>query len=437
MKDTLREMILEFHRSALPVMIHRDVEIPSLPSGVRKAFVFIGMRRVGKTFLMYQDMRQSLTFGLEKEKLLYLNFEDDRLSGFKVEDFQTILDVYFQLYPHLVDAEDLRIYFDEIQNIDGWEKFIRRLLDKEKMTLFITGSSAKLLSKEIATNLRGRCIENEVFPLSLAEYLAHKGVVMQKTTSKDRSVIRHHSENYLIRGGFPETLDLSDSMHTQVIQSYVNSAVFRDVIDRHRLKRPDIVKLFLIHCLQNIASPLSVTKVYNTFKSRGEALGRGDLYEFLHYFEDAYLVCTVPLFEYSTRKRQVNPSKIYCVDSGIIGSYSIKPETERSARLENAVYIQLRRMQFENIFYYKTALGKEVDFAAQYPNGKVELYQVSVDLSDEETRRREMSALVEAATALELKQAFVITTDTNETLEIDGLTIHVIPYWQWALGTYL
>lgn len=436
MKEALKELILEFHRTDLPAVIHRSVEIPVLPQEVKKAFVFIGMRRVGKTFLMYQDMHDRMARGLEKEKFLYLNFEDDRLSGFKLEDFQTILDVYYQLYPNLAHAEDLCFYFDEIQNIPEWEKFIRRLLDKEKMALFITGSSAKLLSKEIATNLRGRCLETEVFPLSLSEYLAYQGVIeTQSITSKERAIIRHHSENYLRRGGFPETLELSDSLRIQIIQSYVNSAVFRDVIERHQLKKPNIVKLFLIHCLQNIASLLSVTKVYRTFKSRGEELSRSDLYEYLHHFEDAYLICTVPIFDFSTRTRQVNPSKIYCMDAGIINGYSVKPEMEFSSCLENSVYIQLRRMRFESVFYYKTTQGKEVDFIAQYPNGNIELYQVSLDLSDEKTKHREVSALVEAAAELKVRQAFIITSDTNETLEFDTVTIHVLPYWQWAHGS--
>jgi predicted AAA+ superfamily ATPase len=488
MKEVLKEILTEFYRSPLPTVFHREVNIEDLPRDVRKARVFIGMRRSGKTFLMYQDMHKKISSGMEKEKILYLNFEDDRLSGFKTEDFQTILDVYYQLYPHLIEADDLSFYFDEIQNVEGWEKFIRRLLDKEKMAIFITGSSAKLLSKEIATSLRGRCLENEVFPLSFPEYLAYQGIdKSHSVTSKEKALIRHHCDNYLRRGGFPEPLSLPDNLypnnlknwvstssalphnfrshsrlasrqwslapnknseeppcripnfssclgiHYQTIQSYINSAVFRDVIERHQLKRPHIVKLFLIHCLQNIASPLSITKVYNTFKSRGEELSRSTLYEYLHYFEDAYLICGVPIFEFSVRIRQVNPSKIYCIDSGIISGYSIKPDTEYSSRLENSVYIQLRRIHFENIFYYKTKSGKEVDFIAQYPNGQIELYQVSVTLSDEGTRQREIAALVEAGKELGINQAYIITSDTDEIVELDTMTIQIIPYWKWSL----
>lgn len=437
MKDIIRDIIIEFHHSDLPPLIPRDIVIPQLPEDVRKALVFIGMRRVGKTYLMYQDMRSKLNHGLVKEKILYINFEDDRLARFKLDDFQTILDVYFQLYPQFAHANDLSFYFDEIQNISGWEKFIRRLLDKEKMNLFLTGSSAKLLSREIATNLRGRCIEREVFPLSLSEYLTHRGITDHKRfSSKERAAVQHHTEQYLRRGGFPETLELSDSLHTQIIQSYVNSCVFRDVIDRYQLSNPHIVKTFLIHCLQNITSPLSVNKVYNTFKSLGEELTRSHLYAYLDHFEDAYLVCSVPIFDFSTRKRQVNPRKIYCIDTGIISSYSMKPTTELSSCLETAAYLHLRRMapEPEQIFYHKTKSGKEVDFVVQYPTGKIDLFQVSVDMQDKQTRQREVDALIEAAVEFEKKEAYIITKEHRETLEFRSITIRVMPYWEWAMG---
>jgi len=267
MKDVIKNIILEFHKDSLPPLFERRLEIPILPPEVRKAMVFVGMRRVGKTYLMYKHMQGLISSGLNKEKLLYINFEDDRLANFTANDFQTILEVYFEIYPNYTKNNDLHFYFDEIQNINGWEKFIRRLLDKEKMGIFITGSSAKLLSKEIATSLRGRCLKTEVFPFSFLEYLNyHKVYELKNITSKEISVIKYYCQKYLRLGGFPETLSLSDKLHHEIIQSYVNAAVFRDVIDRYELSNPHIIKLFLIQCLQNISSPLSITKVYKTIK---------------------------------------------------------------------------------------------------------------------------------------------------------------------------
>ncbi len=432
MKSRLKDIILEFIKGELPPLHQRLLETPALPPQIRKALVFIGMRRVGKTFLMFQDMKKRLDQGVPKEKLLYINFEDDRLIDFTVKDFQTLLDAYFELYPD--HTEDLCFYFDEIQNIEGWDKFIRRLIDKEKMSIFITGSSAKSLSKEIATSLRGRSLATEVFPLSFFEYLHYQGIrEFQHLTSKQKAVILHHCQTYLKRGGFPETLELSESLHHRTIQSYVNAAVFRDVIDRHKLKNPHLVKLFLTQCLQNIAAPMSITKIYKDLKSRGESVGRNSLYEYLRYFEDAYLLCTVPIFDLSARKRQVNPKKIYVVDSGIISGYTMKPQTELGASLENAVYLHLRQNAQGEIFYYKTDSGREIDFLIQKENGEIELIQVCLKLENKTTRNRELQAIVEAADELEVNKGKIITMDTNETVKYSDLTVEVIPYWQWVL----
>lgn len=434
MKDAIKELLLEFQNGFPANLIKRNINIPTLPRSIRKALVFIGMRRVGKTYLMYQHMIEQINNGLDKKKIVYMNFEDDRLQAFTAKDFQIILDIYFELYPDLVEAEDINFYFDEIQNIDGWEKFIRRLIDKEKMHIYITGSSAKSLSKEIATSLRGRCLTQEVFPLSFAEFLQYKDINNTNLlTNKQKSIIKHYCQSYLAQGGFPETLELSANLQRQAIQSYINAAVFRDVVERHQLSNPHIVKLFLTHCLQNIAAPLSITKVFNTFKSRGEKLSRSILYSYLDYFEDAYLLYTVPLFDLSTRKRHVNPSKIYCVDCGVINAYSIKPQMEIGVCLENAVYIHLRKEISDSIFYYKTQSGKEIDFVVQKINGALQLFQVCLNANDEQTRQREVSAIIEAAQELDLQQAWIITFDEIETIVIKNLTIHVLPYWQWVL----
>lgn len=302
------------------------------------------------------------------------------------------------------------------------------------MNIYITGSSAKLLSKEIATSLRGHCLTKEIFPLSFLEYLNYKEVrETRHLTSKDKSVIKHYCHNYLTQGGFPETLQLSKILHRQTIQSYINAAVFRDVIERYNLSNSALIKNFLNHCLQNIAAPLSLTKIYKTLKSLGETATKSNLYMYVKYFEDAYLLATVPLFDYSARKRQVNPSKIYCVDSGIIGAYSIKPAMEYSHCLENAVYIHLRQKKYEGIYYYKTHSGKEIDFIVQRANCQIELFQVCVSLDDDKTRQREITALIEAAQELNIRHARIITSDTSEHHEVDKLTIEMIPYWQWAL----
>jgi len=202
MKETIKILIEEFQEWEIPKPAERAIQIPQLPPAIRKAHVMMGIRRSGKTWIMYQHMQEQLAKGLPKNKILYLNFEDDRLQSFTSSDFQTILDAYFDLYPQYVQSKDLFFFFDEIHVIQGWEKFIRRLLDKEQMQIFITGSSAKMLSSEIATTLRGRAWTEEIFPFSFSEFTHFKGIPHNTPfTSKKCSLLRSLAQEYLIFGG--------------------------------------------------------------------------------------------------------------------------------------------------------------------------------------------------------------------------------------------
>lgn len=432
MKETLKILIEEFQDWTIPNPVIRSVQIPQLPPEIRKAYVMMGVRRCGKTWIMYQHMHEQLRKGLSKDKLLYLNFEDDRLNSFSSENFQNILDAYFDLYPQYVNSKELLFFFDEIHVIPGWEKFIRRLLDKEQMQVFVTGSSAKMLSSEIATTLRGRAWTEEIFPFSLSEFVSFKGVVKGSLLNpKKCSQLRSLTKEYLVFGGFPEALMLPKELHSSLLQGYMNTIIFRDIIERHKISNVHCLKLFLLHCLNQIAAPLSVNKVFNSLKSQGESIGKNSLFEFLEYFQDAYALFCVPIFSFSERVRQVNPKKIYAVDTGFITAYSIKHNFEDSARLENAVFIQLRKLSTD-IFYYVTAHHHGVDFIIITSTGGYELYQVCLEMTDTQTRDREFRAITEAAQELNLQQGLVITGDYEETILLEGVTITCVPFWKWA-----
>lgn len=433
MKNIIRRILEEFQEWEVPLPISREVSLPDFPPSIRKVQVLMGVRRAGKTWILYQKMHSLLNAGLDKRKILYLNFEDDRLNQFLDDDFQTILDSYFDLYPDLTQSNDLAFFFDEIHLIPGWEKFIRRLIDQEKMQLFVTGSSAKMLSSEIATTLRGRGWPQEVFPCSFSEYASFKGWDQKMPlTAKNCSKLKQWANDYLIWGGFPEALYISQDMHSALLQNYVNSVVFRDVIDRYQLKNAHVVKLFLMHCLQQLAAPLSVNKTFNRLKSQGIAIGKNSLYDYLSYFEDAYALFSVPIFNYSEQKRHTLPKKIYAVDTGIISAYSIKPHFEIAARLENAVFCSLRRLTKE-IFYYKTHKQLEVDFVTISSTGQLQIFQVCHDMQNPETRQRELQAAIQAAEELQLNICIIITNDTEEILKQGPISIDCIPYWKWAL----
>lgn len=432
MKIIIKRLIQEFQEWEIPVPVDRLIEIPEFPQEIKKARVFVGMRRTGKTWLMYQQMHHLLKQGWKREQFLYLNFEDDRLVQFTSSDFQSILDAYFDLYPAFAQESKLCFFFDEIHIIPGWEKFVRRLIDQEKMQLFITGSSAKMLSKEISTTLRGRAWSQEVFPCSFREFALFKGVeANSKLTSKTSSLLRNLAQTYLIYGGFPEAIFLPHDLHSALLQDYMNTVVYRDVLERYEIKNAHLVKVFLLHCLKQLAAPLSVTKVYNSLKSQGLTVGKNSLFEYLSYLEDAYALFTVPLFHFSENVRRINPKKLYSIDPGVITAYSIKKTFEKSSQLENAVFIGLRR-QYKDIYYYKTKSQKEVDFIVTTPTGDYQLFQVCLEMSDEDTRKRELSALVEAGKEMGLIEGYVITEDQEELIEMDQFTAHCIPFWKWA-----
>lgn len=432
MKETIKVLLEEFQDWEIPMPAKRAIQIPELPREIRKAYVMMGVRRSGKTWIMYQHMQEQLAKGLAKNKILYLNFEDDRLQSFTAADFQAILDAYFDLYPQYIHSKDLLFFFDEIHVIVGWEKFIRRLLDREQMQVFITGSSAKMLSSEIATTLRGRAWTQEVFPFSFSEFTFLKGMKDDVAlTPKNCSHLRSLAKEYLTFGGFPESLIIPKELHSALLQGYMNTIIFRDVIERHRITNIHSVKLFLFHCLSQLAAPLSVNKVFNNLKSQGEAVGKNSLFEYIDYFQDAYALFCIPIFNFSERVRQVNPKKTYAVDTGFITAYSIKHSFEDSARLENAVFIALRKFSTD-IFYYKTNLNHHVDFIMVTTKGEYKLYQVCLEMHDEQTREREFCSIVEAARELSLQEGTVVTLDHEEVIEIEGVSISCIPFWKWA-----
>ena len=432
MKQLLLQMIQNFQKWAIPKPYPRSVEFPDFPENIRKAFVLMGIRRSGKTWILYEVMQKLLAQGVSKKQMLYINFEDDRLSSFKSEDFETLLQAYFELYPEYADRSDIYFFLDEVHVVDGWEKFVRRLIDQEKVQIYVTGSSAKMLSRELATTLRGRAFTLEVFPFSFHEFLDTQNVDEgDSLSSKQQSTIRHHCRHYLQYGGFPETLDLPVNLHRPLLQDYMNTVVFRDVIERHRFSNSTIAKLFFLRCMRQLGGRLSVRKLFRGLKSEGQSVGINSLYELLDYFEEAYALFPVTQYTFSLKQQQTSPKKIYAVDPGILRAYSVKPGFDDGASLENAVFIQLRRFSTD-IFYYTTNSGREVDFVVLDSQGSLAIYQACFDLADPQTLDREIAALVEASEELELSGGTIITWDQKEQIVKDGFTIHCIPFWEWT-----
>lgn len=431
METIIEHLISDFQERNLPQFTPRHVKLPWLPN---KIDTVIGMRRSGKTWFLFQIISDLLSKGASKESFLYLNLEDERLLPMTVADLQKIPDVYYRRYPHFRDRE-CTFFFDEIQNITGWERFVRRLLDTENVHICLTGSSAKLLSREIATSLRGRSISTEIFPFSFREVLDHNKINIgdaSRQGSRKRALLENRLRSYLLEGGFPEVQGIDAEYRIRILQDYLDVVILRDLVERHKISNTIPLRYMIRHLLNATAGLFSVNKFYNDLKSQGIACGKNSLHEYLDHLSDAYLFFQVPIHTRSERVRMVNPRKIYTIDTGLVQACSRSIQKNWGHLLENFVFMELRR-SYDSIEYYRTESGKEVDFLVTNRQGRRSLFQVAADLQSLATRERELKALDDAMQECGLRQATVITLNDEERLETESGRIQILPAWQWAL----
>lgn len=362
--------------------------------------VAIGMRRAGKTYFALQKVLALLEQGIPLESILYINFEDDRLLPMDHKAMGKLIDTFYTLFPEN-HSRTTYLFFDEVQNIPEWALVIRRLFDSKKAQLYITGSSAKLLSKEIATSLRGRSIETEIWPFSFLEFLdAHKQTIPKAPFGKKAlDLLRQHLLTYLDIGGFPGVQPLHPAARLQTLQGYVETVILRDIIERHKVTNVQLLRYMITTLIKNAAAPFSINKFYNDIKSQGYKVGKDTLYTYLSYVEDAYLLFAVPHFSESIRELQTTPKKIYVIDSGLLRANTFSQADNFGKEFENLIYVDLRR-QGKDVYYYKTKSGYEVDFVVTSKNEKPKLLQVAWDINDPETLEREERALRDAESEL-------------------------------------
>ncbi len=371
----------------------RDYRFPAAKNMIKVA---IGMRRSGKTYFLYQTIRQHLSEGIPLEHILYLNFEDDRLFPMTHKEMGQLIDQWYTLHPQNHNA-CCYLFLDEVQNIEGWPLVLRRLLDTKNIQIYVTGSSSKLLSKEIATALRGRSLAIEILPYSYSEFLsAHQLEYPSKPFGKKAfDIQRGQFLTYLKNGGFPAVQTMLPNEHIETLQSYVETVIFRDIIERHNIENISLLKYFIQCLLKNIAAPLSINKFHNAIKSQGFKAGKDTLYNYLDYLEDAFLIFPVPIFTESLRQSQTTSKKIYAIDNGLALANSFKLDEDLGKLFENQIHLTLRR-QGKQIFYYRTAKGHEIDFITQDAQGKLELIQVAWETDSPQTLEREERALKDA-----------------------------------------
>ena len=368
-----------------------------------KISVAIGMRRTGKTMLMYQKIRSLLQEGVMLEQILYIDFEDDRLLPVTQQTLSGLIENFFSLFPENHDRL-CYLFLDEIQMVDHWALVVRRFHQTKQVKIYLSGSSAKLLSTEISTELRGRSIATEVFPFSFLEYLKY---FMHEPLSPPfakpiQDNLMTHFRAYLASGGFPGVCIETPLNRTRILQEYVNTVLFRDIVERHHITHLELIKYLLHYALKNHATCLSTHKIYNDLKSQGFKIGRSTVYEYLAFLEDAYLLFTVPLFSESIRKMQSNPRKLYAIDNGLVNANSLQLTSNYGRAFENLFYLDLRRQGAE-IYYYLTQARYEVDFVTKNAMGDWHLYQICYDASSPKTLEREQLALALAEDELGIK----------------------------------
>ncbi len=424
MRDIFRRIIIDFQERTLRATIKRDIEVPLFSD---KIITLIGVRRCGKTSILYK-MIEELTQSVDSKNIVYVNFEDDRLLGTTVGDLDDLIEGYFEIYPQKRD-EKIYLFVDEVQNIPQWESFIRRIYDTLNVQIIITGSSSKLLSSEIATSLRGRTLTYEIFPFSFKEYLRFKNIEVNLNSSKSLSFIKHSFDEYLISGGFPETIGQEGSMQKRILSDYVNLIVYKDLIERYGITNTALLKHLIKYTFVNMATSVSITKLYNDFKSNGFKLGKETLFDYFGYLEEAYAIFGVPIFRSSVREEQRNPKKIYAIDNGLRAVYDASFSPDYSKLYENLVFLALRS-KTRDVYYIKER--QEIDFYCVI-DGVKQLINVSVDISNPDTFEREINSLHEGMEFIGVDTSILITKDREGSVSVGDKLVLFIPLWKWLL----
>jgi len=431
MIEALQTLILDFQEATRPIGVPRRLRVQTVP---RKATVCIGVRRSGKSTYLYQVVDRLLQSGVARQNLLYLNFFDDRLHGLNHENLGVVLDAYFGLFPEKKNQETVYCFFDEIQAVSGWEAFVDRILRTEDCEVYLTGSSAHLLSGEIATQMRGRALSWELFPFSFREFLDWKGLEAKAPLStRTRHLVEQAFDRYWEEGGFPEVAGLERRLREKIHQEYLQAILFRDVVERHDVSHPRAVSDLAHRLLDNVGGLYSVNALTGYLKSLGHKVPKAVVADYVRWFEDAYFLFSVRLFDASLARSNANPKKAYAVDHALVTSVASGVLVNRGHLLENLVFVALRRV-FPQVYYYRTRTGREVDFVAPSRQSRPTLVQVSETLADPRTRKRELAALQEAMRELEVHEATLVTRTEAETIETAEGVIDVMPAWRFLLA---
>ncbi len=420
-KSILKEIILE--QKELQASLTTGIERENLNSiskyfSLPHSIVISGIRRSGKSTLLSQIINSKY-----KDDCYYFSFEDERLINFNPDDFNVLYEIFIEMF-----GEKKIFFFDEIQNISGWEFFVRRMQDAGNK-FFITGSNASLLSRELGTKLTGRTIVTELYPFSFREFLSFRKYILKKDSlslTKERAQIKKHFNDYLKAGGMPEYLKYNDPI---VLKRVYEDILYRDIVVRHEIKGVKALRELSLYFMSNMTTMFT----YNNLKETFNLGSPNTIKSYVDYLENSFLIFTINKFSYSLKKQFIAPKKVYCIDNGLAEAIAFQFSKNRGQYYENLVFGELKRKGTEEIYYYLTEDNREVDFLIKHGNKISSLIQVTESLENDKVRKREVDALIKAMHELKVTKSLILTYDNEEMIKSGNKHITVKPIYKWLL----
>jgi len=413
-KDQIKLLIAEYQQ----IVIDMRLLIREYTLEPKANYVFVGLRRAGKSYLMYQIIKQLLNDGHTKDEILYFNFEDERLTDLTTADLDLIKTCYEEMY----DTKPI-FFLDEIQNVAYWEKFVRRLAD-QGYRVYVTGSNAKMLSSDIANTLGGRFMIQHIYPFSFVEYLSSKGIDSRSKNAiyTERSAIVKTFQDYFIYGGLPEISNVNDKRNW--LSSLYQKLFYGDLISRYQIRNDFALKLLIRKLAQSVKQATSFTRLANLVSSAGKKISTDTLIDYVGYLIESWMIFGIENINAKLANKASN-KKYYFIDNGLLHLFLIDPNT---SLLENIVAIALQRKYGNDLYYYQN--GVEVDF---YIPSEQLAVQVCYSLDDANTLKREVNALMKLHHQLSISKMVIITKDNNQQIVLDGCSIEVVEVWRWLL----
>ena len=428
MKDIIKQIILEWQETKITNLIQRDYHFEY----AEEINSVIGLRRSGKTYLLFLERDKLLNKNISKSQVLLINFEDERLLNLKNHDSQLIIDAFYELYPENKN-KTVYLFFDEIQNLNNWHLFLKRLYERKLFKITITGSSSKLLSSEIATELRGRTRSYHIYPLNFKEYLNFKHFELKDNIefSSRRYELVNLSEEFMKFGGYPRiVLEHSVVEKKQILRDYLDMIIFRDIVERYAVRNTHILKLIINYVLSNFARDFSINSFIKKFQ-REYSLNKDTIFTYFSYLEDIGFLYFVPRFSYKIHQQYLL-KKLYISDNGFLNLLSYRSTPDRGRILENLIFSELLKSQ-KHFFYYRDEKKLECDFIIVKDKRVSQAIQVCYDITAE-NEARELKGLASAAKKFNLKEGLIITKDQEKKMEISSLKIKFLPFWKWMLS---